>query len=56
VRDQQPVAGGDQAAVDADHVVAQRSQFGEDEFLDRDLPGERLVHFFPPCDVRPAPG
>ena len=46
----------DQAAVDADHVVAQRSQFGEDEFLDRDLPGERLVHFFPPCDVRPAPG
>jgi hypothetical protein len=56
VRDQQPVAGGDQAAVDADHVVAQRSQFGEDEFLDRDLPSERLVHFFPPCDVRPAPG
>jgi len=56
VRDQQPVAGGDQAAVDADHVVAQRSQFGEDEFLDGDLPGERLVHFFPPCDVRPAPG
>ena len=56
VRDQQPVAGGDQAAVDADHVVAQRSQFGEDEFGDRDLPGERLVHFFPPCDVRPAPG
>jgi hypothetical protein len=34
--------------VDADHAVAQRPQFGEDPVLDRDLPGEWLVHRFPP--------
>jgi hypothetical protein len=53
VRDQQPVTGGDQAAVDADHAVAQRPQFGEDPVLDRDLPGEWLVHRFPPMNIGP---